>query len=352
MSKRDEQRVALMAGQRRDASLNNATRMADVARIVRPTIDFRSYFLRHYSRFREHVRQFEQPGLAVVAIDRARDRIAGVACVAARIGEPNALIVGRHSGAQLLLRGDEEISLRHLAVVTEPVTDFRPGRGVTYRVMDLRSTSGLRGENGKRVSAIRSDGPAFLSSANHVFFVFITGDPTDWPDSAADAWSFIPERIFLEERVRAGGSGTHRPAPPASGPAPRSITLIERVAGPTRAEVAGQLVEGEPPVAEIAVRNRTGVHRFPVGARAIEDGIIFGRADRCDSARVFQNQALSRVHLLLISINGEIVAIDTASTNGCYRGIDYAGELRVARLDPGVPVFLGSTASVSWRRAG
>src|SRR5690606_14854801 len=151
--------------------------------------------------------------------------------------------------------------------------------------------------------------PAFLSSANHLFFVFVTGDPTDWPEAAADAWSFIPERIFLEERVRAGGSGRHRPAPPSSGPPPRSITLIERVPGPSRAEAGSVLLEREPPVAEIAVTNRAGVHRFMVGARGIEDGIIFGRADRCDSARVFQNPALSRVHLLLISINGEMVAI-------------------------------------------
>jgi hypothetical protein len=43
-----------------------------------------------------------------------------------------------------------------------------------------------------------------------------------------------------------------------------------------------------------------------------------GRYARCDSSDLMADVAVSRTHLLLISIEGTLYAIDTASTGGSY----------------------------------
>jgi len=47
----------------------------------------------------------------------------------------------------------------------------------------------------------------------------------------------------------------------------------------------------------------------------LERGLLIGRYDRCGLTPTEDNR-LSRVHLLLLSLDGDTYAIDTASTSG------------------------------------
>lgn len=337
MSFRDRD-VALLAGQVREHAANFATCMQ---RQVGGAVAFRAELIRHYHEFRDRLRSFEQPGVAAVVIDRVGHQVAGVALLAARIGEPNALIAGRHSRTDLLITGDQTVSLRHLAIVVEPLTDLGQ---VTYRVVDLRSSQGLRTEEGKVLGGVRADGPAFFTAGNYALFFFTTGDPTDWPESAADAWSFIPERVYLEERPQVARGSARRPAVAIE----RPITLIQGTGAPSR--IGRRLLRrGERAVAELTLTGAGGSRRVQVGDAALADGVLIGRSDRCDASAALRDPSLSRVHMLLITIGERTYALDTASTNGSYLAGDPDNALELRALEPGDVLDLAGVARVTWQ---
>ena len=40
----------------------------------------------------------------------------------------------------------------------------------------------------------------FLACGNYALFFLVTGDPSAWPENAADAWACIPERVYVREQ--------------------------------------------------------------------------------------------------------------------------------------------------------
>jgi hypothetical protein len=132
-----EREVALLAGQVRDPGKNSTTRVMTVAQA---STDMSLVFAIHYPRFRERLASYTEPGVVMVAIDCARNRLVGVGFAAAKAGEPNVLIVGRHTQADLLLTADESVSLRHCALIVEPQGE---DDGVRYRVVLLTAVSML-----------------------------------------------------------------------------------------------------------------------------------------------------------------------------------------------------------------
>src|SRR5207248_896644 len=80
-----------------------------------------------------------------------------------------------------------------------PASSFRPGEGVKYRVLDLRTSDGFADEHGRPLRGLRCEGPAVLRCAGHAMFFLPLGDPTDWPVSAEDAWACLPERVYFDE---------------------------------------------------------------------------------------------------------------------------------------------------------
>lgn len=343
--------VQLRAGQRRDAGRNTSTVGISADLRTPGGIDFSIAFARHYADFAATCRAFEQPGLAIVAVDLTRACVAGIACIAAEVGRPNALIIGRHSEADLILDSDDTFSLRHIAIVVEPVARLdRPGEGVSYRVVDLNSVAGIELEDGRKVGGLRADGPAFFATGTHGFFVFVTGDPTDWPEHAHLAWSFIPERIYLEEHPRlAEGSACHRSAPERGAGRPGGRTTLIRNTRQARAPAAGLLLAAdESPVAELRIVGSEHCECFQVGAAALDSGILLGRDERCHGASALGDQSLSRVHLLIIEVAGSIVAIDISSTNGTFALADLTRPFRVFSLGPDDLVVLGRSVAVQW----
>jgi hypothetical protein len=86
-----------------------------------------------------------------------------------------------------------------------------------------------------------------------------------------------------------------------------------------------------------------------VGASAARTGVLVGRYERCDThgASVLAHHGISRVHVLVLDIDGALYAIDTGSTNGISIGKD---EVRITALAAGTELVLGDDlARMEWR---
>jgi len=278
-----------------------------------------------------------EPGLAIVAIDEVTGQAAGLVRLRARIGRHVTAIVGRHDRCDLFLAGRDDLALRHLAVIVDPVTSYASGAPCTYRILDLRTTTGFVDERGRALRGVRCDGAAVLRCVGYVVFALPLGDPTDWPASGADAWSCVPERIYLDELAPlARGSFAKVPPPRHS--------QITRVHGPrdpgavlvTNGDLAGTL-ELHGPTRRVVLQ---------VGHAALRDGILLGRYDRCDAGGA-DDESLSRVHALLIQLGDTLQVIDTASTFGTARVDEDAARVIEVRGD--TELVLGHETRLRWR---
>src|SRR5262245_3262670 len=108
-----------------------------------PTLPFARLFPIAWEELRRLLHSFTVPGVVVVAVavDAVAKRIAGTLCLAAKVGQANAAIVGRHGHCDLYLEGDPALSLRHLAIVVSPLAAGEKGVQVGFRVLDLRTRS-------------------------------------------------------------------------------------------------------------------------------------------------------------------------------------------------------------------
>ena len=174
---------------------------------------------------------------------------------------------------------------------------------------------------------------------------------------ADEAWARVPERLYFDPR--AGDSAVERPrarrpgrrsgavGPPSIAPShSASITLVPTLPGPVFP--SRDLAGSDPPRGELVVRSPAGRVSLRLGAGAARQGVLLGRYERCDTTGlpVLSNPSLSRVHLLVIEMDGALYAVDTASSNGSWLG---ATRLRCARLLPDQRVRLAHDATVEWR---
>lgn len=330
---------------------------------ITPAARFADLFRVAWADLRRILVSFTQPGVAVVAVDTVRQRVAGTLALAARIGRANAAIVGRHGHCDLYLHADPALALRHLVLVAHPITDTRE---VTYRLLDLRTRTAFVDEAGKRLEALTASGPTFVRVGTYVLFLLPTGpdDAAGWPEDPAQAWGCVPERVYVEEaeaepdrwrRRRRGmqpatrgslAAGTGVVDPFASAQR-ESVTMVRTSPGPSRATITG--VSDEPMIGSLVLTASGRSETLAVGASAVRTGVLVGRYERCDThgAKVLAHHGISRVHVLVLDVDGVLYAIDTGSTNGIYRGGD---EIRVAPLGPGAELVLGDDlARMEWR---
>lgn len=340
--------IQLDAGQRRDRALNRATSYLQ----LRPSeVLFRPLFERNYASLRDRCLSFGRLGVCVVAVDTAApDRIAGSCSLAARPGEPTAAIIGRHGRADLFLDGDASLSLRHLALLIDPLRSWDPHR-LSYSVLDLRTQLAFEDENGRRLEGIVTQGPVFLRCGRYALFFLVTGDPTDFPADAADAWEQIPERIFIAEAPAEPDRWARQPPPDPHLARSKRATYVTVVPGPAWARHDGG--GGEPPVAHLTADVGSRQQTLPVGERQLAQGIVVGRYDRCDGSTLLDDGRISRVHVLFREIAGRVWAIDTASTHRTYLlGDGSAVPVRVVPMTGPTDLMLGrGLARIGWRFA-
>lgn len=320
----------------RIARLDHVTRErsnegTQVSRINSPHwLDLRATFNARQRDMAASVAAQPRPGLFIFALGKnRRSHLWLQADEGVRAG-----IIGRHTKTDLALSDEDAMSLRHCVVV---VTRDAHG-GIRTWVSDLESEAGLRSEAREPVSSVESDGPFLLQVPGGVLVFIPSGQGLQWNPDDEDPFSTLPPRAIKSaveprgafERINRGrhtDTSVHFSDGPASRRAPRRT-----------------LLEDEPMIGALEVSARNRVIEVPVGLTALERGLMFGRYDRCVGANLCDGN-ISRVHALLLARAGQLVILDTGSTNGVFR----AG--RQVRCEPIVPrtwYELAESASVRW----
>jgi len=91
-----------------------------------------------------------------------------------------------------------------------------------------------------------------------------------------------------------------------------------------------------------------GKHRekYRLSRESLDRGVLLGRYERC-AIPALELGRVSRVHLLLVRVGEEVLAIDTASTNGTWNGGKKVETLLLGESDQ---LSLGRTLHLHWRR--
>lgn len=323
----------------RDAGFNRPTVVAP--RPLPTAYDVKQAFLRAYAKFADACRAVDEPGVALIAVDEVTGDPAGMLTLRARVDRSVCAIVGRHDRCDLYLTGHDQLALRQLALIISPLRSWRAGSSdVSFRVLDLRASNDMLDEQGRPLRGLRSEGPTFVRCGSYLLLALPLGDHTDWPASADDAWSYLPERVYFDELVKsADGSVVSRP--PARDP---GVTRIVRLAGPAE---PGSLAPREEVAGELVIAGPMGKAKLEVTRQALRNGVLLGRYARCDGAGLAADDSISRVHLLIVLDGDRLLAIDAASTNGTRRPGDV--DVRVIELADGSELELGTTTTLHWR---
>jgi len=321
-------RVALDMGQVRDRSLDVGTVIQSLDDL-RPTRlpPFEALFLAHYRVLREIARE-PTPGAAAVAVHMPTGRLAGRLWLAHR-ESPGAAIIGRHSECDLVL-DDEGMSLRHLALIVPALGH----EALAFTLHDLRSSSGLRGALGQPMGGASVLGAGFFSVGSYALFTFATGAPERWPELASEAWRQAVGQTTALQVVRADERAQNRSAWIGT------RSSVSAIRGPVQTN-ACLLIDHEERVCTLSVAAGSRRERLALGDAALERGLLLGRYSRCDSGGIWKGDGVSRVHLLVLRIDGEVFAIDTASTNGVFSDALATEEARVVNLSRGGIAVLG-----------
>jgi hypothetical protein len=310
-----------------------------------PDRTFEELFRSHYPTLRGFLDGRREPGLALLVASAEGVEASG--WFAAKGTVVNTLIVGRHSSADIFLPSDPWLSLRHLALVLHRCGD---AGGAGFRVLSLRTPVPMVDEEGTPLEALEARGPVLVRCASLALLLVPTsGAAPDWPEDPDAAWSRIPPRVYIE-RMPAGS----RPGPApgvAKWAAPAgvdlgAITLASTFPGPVFPSLS--FSGAEPAQGELVVSSPFGRVAVRLDAVAARRGVLLGRYERCDTTGlpVLSDAALSRVHLLVLELDGALYAIDTASRNGTWRGPE---RVRAVRIQPGVRLSLAGRAVVEWR---
>jgi len=343
--------VDLWGGQVRGASENRATliRPAAVPRIERGVS---ALFHGAYSQFAAACRAVDEPGIAMIAVDEATGRSAGCCTLRARVGRHVAAMVGRHDQCDLFLNGNDELALRHIAIILDPVKSWsKNSSAVKYRVLDLRTSNGFRDEHGRPLRGLKAEGPAVLRVGGYALFVMPLGDAADWPESGNDAWAMIPPREYFDELTSTPEASLKIPKQLSSGlessfaGARTHVSTIMRTAGPRG--TGDSLVMPGSGVGSLELVGKLHRGTLTLGHSALRDGVLVGRYARCDGAGLLDDPSLSRVHALLLDVDDAFLVIDTASRNGTR--IAGQSSTRVIAISGDMELGLGSRTRAFWR---
>jgi hypothetical protein len=298
-------------------------------------LEMREAFLAAYERLRGLARGARGPAVLVAAVD---DRARVVDAVS--VGSGHSLVIGRHTGCGLRLPYDT-ISLRHL--VAHARSD-PPGTAPALWLWDLDTGQYFMTEDGHLNAAVMALGPLYAAVGPYaLLFVPIRGHSgAPWPARAEEALRGLPPRHFFDrhssEGVRLPRSRRLRPD------GRRYQTDISRegplltLSGPEDRETAW---------GELRLEWAGQVERHFISRERLEQGVLLGRYDRCGIRLSGALGSLSRVHLLLVRLGGDVLAIDTASLNGTWRG---RTEIETTVLGDPDSLVLGRVLRLHWRR--
>ncbi|HYO69108.1 MAG TPA: FHA domain-containing protein [Archangium sp.] len=298
-------------------------------------LEMREAFIAAHGWLSGLAREAQRPSVLVAAVDEHARVVDAV-----ELGAGHSLVIGRHTGCGLWLECDS-LSLRHLVAHARPAA---PGTPPLLWLWDLHTGRPFMTEDGQFNAAVRTQGPLYAAVGPYALLFIPLSGPGEapWPARAEAAWSALPPRRFLDQRS----------AEAAPLPRPRRRRLDGR---PYQTDVCrqGALLtlsepgERESPWAELRLEWEGRVERHFLSRERLGQGVLLGRYERC-GIRLSQGLgSLSRVHLLLVRLGEEVLAIDTASTNGTRRG---QMKIETTRLDEQDSLVLGSRLRLHWRR--
>lgn len=316
----------------REFADNGGTRLARIVRQPRP--DLGTLFNALQRRLREVLAAQPRVGVQVFALSD-EGRLSGQMWLEATEA-PRSGSLGRHDAVDLYLPDQEgELSLRECVVVVR-----RVGKGVRTRVIDLLSTNGFTLEDGFPCRAVESDGPFFVAMPRYTLLFCGTGTPPPWDHLAKDPFATLPPRS-VQRIARRGRS--ERP------PERDYVTKVTPLFSPMSGSREQVLAPGEAPEGRLELGCEELKEELPVSALALERGVLLGRADRC-CGRMRLPDNVSRVHALVLRLDGALLLIDAGSRNGTWRGQE---EIRCATLEAGLEYRLAEEygATLRWMPA-
>lgn len=309
----------------------------------------REAFVRAWPRVRPAVSAFGRAGFVLVA-QRWRSGtglLETARCLELPLddGQSAHRIVGRHTRADLVLRGDHTVSLRHL-LVTAWSEDGQPA----IRVLDTGTEGRFLTELGVDVAAMKADGTCFWSVGTWNLMAIYTEPDQDWPEDPAEAWAQLPPRdapwipsTLGRPELRARAYPFLRGA--ANGAPGTSTTQILHLEQP---EELGLLPPDSPlAVGALFLPDRRSVR---LSVNALTRGVLIGRYGRCgvDQDLLAADESISRIHLCLVQDPTGLWAVDMASTNGTRVDGD---KVRAMRLGRQADLTLARSTRLRWEMA-
>lgn len=252
--------------------------------------------------------------------------------------ELRTLALGRHSSCTLTLSTDRALSLRQLLVVVGRETDPWAGR-----VVDLSTPRGFSDDAGRLHRSLAFDRVAVLGVPSRWLFFFETGGPLPWNPRAPSPWSTLAPRVVSDvaddERLRAA---RFYEVQRAQG----EVSRVTSFGGPISFASDDLVARGERPAGSLLIRGEGARARLSIGPAALTRGVLLGRDGRCGALGFPMPADVSRVHALVLALDGDVVIADAGSTNGTWDG---PREVRVSPMRSGHPFLLGQGAIfVEW----
>jgi hypothetical protein len=318
---------------------NEKTRVHDIRDLLpvppaRP-FDAHAAFLAAYDRLNSLARIARGAAVLVVAVAPHARVVESVI-----VESGHSLVIGRHTHCGFRLR-DETISLRHLVAHAE---HGAPGAAPALRLWDLNTAQFFLTEDGEPTAAVKAEGVLYAALGPYALLFVPTRGPTEppWPARAEEAWSALPPRQFIERQPPNATRMQHARAPRRLD-GQDYYTPIHRMAPLL---LLGEHEGPQDAWGELMLEQKQWVSTHHVSLARLEQGVLLGRYERC-GIPLGEMHCLSRVHLLLVRLGEEVLAIDTASTNGTCRG---ALKLDSGPLGEQDSLTLAGVLQVHWRR--
>lgn len=324
--------IRLGTGVVRTRAENQGTRIQDPRLGNATPPDLRTLFNQHHRRVEAIQATYTRPGLAVFALT-SEGGVGGHLWLEASENW-RAGTIGRHSAVDLFLPADENLSLRHLLLLVSG-----GGGAFQVRVVDLATPTGFVTEEKEPLRALAADGPLVFGAARYLFVALPTGEHLPWDPEARDPWSTLPRRLFV-------------PRLPPTRVQPwlrqQDATSLSRLEGPTEVDADALVETGESVSGHLVVTHGGIAARWAVGSRALARGVILGRYERCTLGRGSEDERVSRVHAVILALEGVVHIVDAGSMNGVTLG---EAAVHCAPMQPAETYALASM-HVRWMPVG
>jgi len=313
---------------------------------LRP-LDAHAAFIAAYDRLSGLAGIARRPAVLVAAVD-AHARVGEAVVVEAG----HSLIIGRHTKCGLQLK-DGTLALRQLVVHAGAET---PDAAPVIRLWDLNTGQPFLTEDGQPNAAVIAEGPLYAAVGEYALLLIPTRGPTGprWPSNAEEAWRALPPREFLDRRSPDAARQRRRPQNKRTDGRDYATNIFKVREEYDRSSISrvgpllmlGDDVAPEDAWGELRVEWGRTVSKHLLSLDYLDQGVLLGRYDRC-GIHLAGVEGISRVHLLLVRSGEDVLAIDTASTNGTWRG---GTRIQTEALRDPDALQLADTIRIHWRR--